>query len=99
MEANVARWLMQVHPELKVKYEPFTFKLYDKQVQWYKPDFEITYGNRTWFIEVKGYMDDLSRRKIQKFREQYPYYPLFIYDLCFYRYLKAKYSSQIEGWE
>ncbi len=99
MESNFYRYMRQFHPRVKIEYEPVKVKLYDKDIHSYVPDFKCFLANKIWFIECKGYMDEVSWRKIQLFRNQYPYYQLMVVDGRFYRFIKQRYSKLVVGWE
>ena len=93
-EANVARSLE--YEELKYVYEPIVVDF----GEWsYRPDFYIPELN--WFIEVKGYMTDRAREKVEAFRS-YAFEQGFAFSLIEqkeYRELSEIYSTVIPEWE
>jgi hypothetical protein len=88
-EANVARvWIAR---GIRPSYETNTFMLRSarrRSVVGYRPDWRLpvesfdvagtTYSRV--YLEVKGRMDDDSRRKIAAFRREYPEYLLIVID-------------------
>lgn len=74
-ESNVYRWL-RTHPNIKIEYEPQTFSfspfgILSGTVS-YTPDFRITVGSKTLWIEVKGQMKPQDKTKIRRFKKYYP---------------------------
>ena len=90
-EANFAR-ILNVKG-IDWQYEPKRFKFSDCT---YLPDFYLPKFN-TW-IEVKGYMSDLSLKKINLFKE-ISGVRLFILNTERYNKLKSKFSSTVPNWE
>lgn len=69
-EAKIAEQLTNLG--LDWEYEPETLR-YVPPVCTYTPDFRINYPNgKTEYIEVKGYLDPLSRNKMLCVKQQYP---------------------------
>lgn len=99
-EANIAKILN--YKGIAWVYEGESFLLdSDYLIQKYKcnvyyPDFII---NNNCFIEVKGFWDDYSIRKVQLFKEQYPQYKLFIIDRDMMYSLNKIYEKIIINWE
>lgn len=93
-EANVARvWVAR---GIRPSYETRTFILSTarrRKVSGYRPDWRLpigptTVGDATYsraYLEVKGRMDNDSRRKIDAFRREYPDYLLIVVDRDMYR--------------
>lgn len=90
-EANFARILQ--HLQLPFVYEKHTFHLSDGRT--YTPDFCI---DGTVWIELKGYMNETSRAKIDQFRKDYPDEILWIVGPDVYKILKQHYIN-IVNWE
>ncbi len=64
-------------------YEPkrFSFEYYEDSIYGYTPDFSITRRNGdVFYVEVKGIMDEKSKRKIEKFRNEYNNLSLIVID-------------------
>jgi hypothetical protein len=76
-EAKVAEWLDENN--ITWKYEEKRYKLSNGTT--YLPDFFIYEGKKlTEVVEVKGYMDDISKTKIDLFSHEYPHISLKIFD-------------------
>lgn len=76
-EANYARylnWLLARNEIQAWQYEPetFWFDAIKRGVRSYKPDFKITEKGKTYFVEIKGYMDAKSKTKIKRMRIYHP---------------------------
>ena len=69
-EANVARYYN--HKNIKWKFEPkqFIFENADDGIVSYTPDFYLPELDK--WVEVKGWMDEKSRKKLDKFKTYYP---------------------------
>ncbi|WP_283154122.1 HIRAN domain-containing protein [Guptibacillus hwajinpoensis] len=94
-EANLARIFN--HLGIKWQYEIDSFFIKsDHFSQYYFPDFFLE--NKT-LIEVKGFWDTHSLKKVSLFREQYPDYKLLTIDSDMYFTLDKKYSGVIKEWE
>ena len=89
-EANYARILILENK--KFEYEPQVFQLTDTCS--YIPDFKID----DVYIELKGYMSDVSKMKIDLFREKYPDLKFELIGPQEYEALKSKYKDLI-NWE
>jgi hypothetical protein len=92
-EANFARLLNLF--EVKYVYEPKRFLLErsDGSIVSYLPDFWVeTLGS---YVEVKGYMDEEHKEKIELFKKQYP---LIVVDSIVYNRLE-KMFKWISNWE
>lgn len=89
-EANFARWLrLQGVPYV---YEPRRFDLGSTT---YLPDFETA----DVFYEVKGYMSDKAREKIERFRTLYPTKPLIVVGPDEYNEIRQQSECHIPEWE
>ena len=103
-EANYARylnWLVFQRQIAGWRYEPQTFEFPVKRGnRSYTPDFEVTLPNgRIEWHEVKGWMDNNSRIKLERFARHYPQETLVLIDEKAYRSLARDVSMLIEGWE
>jgi predicted nuclease of restriction endonuclease-like RecB superfamily len=82
MEADYASFLSTVCKGISFEYEPevfyFPYGVSRTGVNGYIPDFKITDGKNTWYIEVKGYMDVRSAEKIRLFKKHYPGLRLYV---------------------
>ncbi len=90
-EANYAR-VMQ-HEGRTWEYEPTTFELPSGIT--YTPDFLID----GVYVEVKGWMDERSKRQIDEFRAVHQELKLELIGPAEYKALTQRYSNVIEGWE
>lgn len=105
-EANYARLLnlwVSTGEIVSWEYEPQVFRFPVKRGnKGYLPDFKVhtTNGDYEWH-EVKGYMDDASRIKLNRFALHHPAESirLVLIDKTAYRALEAEYRHQIAGWE
>lgn len=89
-EANFARILK--YNNINFEYESDCFTL--KEGLTYTPDFKI---NNIYF-EIKGYMDDISRNKIESFKKEYPGLTLAVISGSEYNNLRHEYKDKI-FWE
>lgn len=75
-EANIYRIFQYEKKQYKKEYDCiFKLKLEDGSIKNYRIDIldvDGLFGFKNCYIEVKGYMDEQSERKIKLFREQYP---------------------------
>ena len=104
MEANVYRFYKTKLGNGKIKnveYEPeiFYFRNNKFGIKAYVPDFKITTNSGSWFIEVKGKLDDTSRQKSWLLSTQYPWIKLYFILPKQYNTIKKYYASNIKGWE
>lgn len=103
-EANYARWLSFLLANRQIKswtYEPKTFEFPVKRGnRSYKPDFLVTEndGSRVWH-EVKGWMDDGSRVKLERFARYFPAERLIVVDAAMYRGIAAQARQLVPNWE
>ena len=89
-EANFARILK--FEQKDYQYEPITFQLEENIT--YTPDFLC----EDTFYEIKGYMNEISKIKLDLFKEKYPEHKICIIQGYEYNLLKEKYKSLI-FWE
>jgi hypothetical protein len=98
-EANVARYLNLIG--VKWQYEPkrFFFKEIETAPNSYLPDFYLE-DLDTW-VEVKGWMDDKSKLKLEYFNEYYPdeFAKLIVIDQKSYTNIQKEFGDFIENWE
>lgn len=92
-EANYARILKLIGVEFL--YESKTFSLSNGTS--YTPDFYIISENK--YVEIKGYMHDKSRIKLDLFKKEYPLINLELVDSKKYSELQKQYKNQIANWE
>lgn len=103
-EANYARylnWLMANGEIESWEYEPdtFWFEAIKRGVRSYKPDFKIREKGKTYYVEVKGYMDAKSATKIKRMRIYYPDIELRVIAQKEYRDISRSVSALIPEWE
>jgi transposase-like protein len=104
-EANYARYLewLRVRGEIKTwEHEPktFWFEAIRRGTRSYLPDFRVTENNgAVIYHEVKGWMDDRSKTKINRMRIYYPDVKLIIIDARGYRAIMRQAASLVPGWE
>lgn len=104
-EANWARylnWLVSLRQIARWEYEPQTFEFLSikKGTRFYTPDFKVWENNGTYaFHEVKGYMDDKSRVKLERMARFYPQEKVIVVDPPQYRAVARKMNRLILGWE
>ena len=95
-EANYALYLdflIKQGKIIKWEYEvdTFWFEKIRRGVRSYKPDFKVTYLNKSiQYHEVKGYMDAKSKTKIKRMAKYYPEITLLVIDQKFYKDIKNK---------
>lgn len=90
-EANYAR-VLQIEGR-SWEYEPTTFELPSGIT--YTPDFFVD----DVYVEIKGWMDDRSRRQIDEFRTSNPTLKLELIGPAEYKTLTERYASLIKEWE
>lgn len=104
-EANYARYLNWLKTRGEIcswEYEPecFEFVPIKKGTRFYAPDFRVINKNgSTEYHEVKGYMDDRSRVKINRMARFYPSVKLVLIDKYIYREISSMISEAIPEWE
>ena len=78
--------------------DTFWFDKIKRGVRSYTPDFKILDNNGdTYYVEVKGWMDEKSKTKIKRMAIYYPEIKLYIFDAKKYRDI-AKSFNWIKGW-
>lgn len=104
-EANYARYLEWLKKGGHIKdwaHEPqvFWFDGIKRGCVSYLPDFRVVESNGAEsFHEVKGWMDDRSKTKIQRMAKYHPSVTLIVVDSKAYAEIKRKVSSLVPGWE
>lgn len=102
-EANIARylnWLLKIGEIKSWEYEPTEFSFPIKRGNnSYKPDFHVTEKDgRTYYLEVKGFMDENSRVKLKRMKKFFPEVEVRIIDPPRYKAI-AKWRHLIGNWE
>ena len=99
-EANYARILNHLVDGKLIKGWEFEPDLFDFGDERYLPDFKITNAHGdTAYHEVKGWMDETSKRKLTKMRKFYPDVPVVLIDSDEYKILENTYAPMIQNWE
>lgn len=105
-EANYARYLnflKSLGQIFKWEYEPktFYFEAIKRGTRSYTPDFEIweREDSEPYFVEVKGWMDDKSRVKLDRMRKYYPDVKIVLVRESEYKEIKSKLGAMIPNWE
>lgn len=104
-EANFARYLEYCKTNGFIKaweYEPQTFWFLNikRGCRSYLPDFKIYKNDSShYWVEIKGYMDQKSRTKINRFRKYYPNETLEVKDKNWYYKHSPKISLLCPDWE
>ncbi|MDO8435925.1 MAG: DNA polymerase III subunit alpha [bacterium] len=95
-EADFAR-ILRFH-NLNYKYEPETFRLVkgNGEIVHYTPDFYVEVKNT--FYEIKGWLHDLDKEKMQLFQEQYPQHNLVMISATKFAEFSLQYKTLI-NWE
>ena len=98
-EANIARILDYLHIEWKYEYKRFHFNQETEKILSYQPDFYLPQYDK--WIEVKGWMDNTSKKRLELFNIYYPLEStrLILINEDIYKSLKTQYSLLIENWE
>lgn len=104
MEANIYRYLTcDKEGSIIVKYEPdmFTFPKGSSPigVERYVPDFKVTNGKYTHYIEVKGVETPVDVEKARLLRKHYPWVKLYFIYSKDYQRIEKEYSQLIPNWE
>lgn len=103
-EANYARYLkfLQKNGEIvRFEYEPDTYIFHEikRGTRSYTPDFKIFLNDGSFeYHEVKGWMDNKSRVKLERMKKFYPNIRVILIEKKEYNEIK-KISSMIEFWE
>lgn len=90
-EANVARILNK----LNVPYE-YERESYQIGEDFYLPDFFLT---NNIILEVKGFWDSESRKKIAGLQKEHPEFKILPVDSDMYESLKNKFANNVSNWE
>lgn len=103
-EANYARYLNWLKERGEIdgwEYEPetFWFDAIRRGVRSYKPDFRITEKGKSYFVEVKGWMDPKSRTKLRRMKKYHPGVEVRLVDAKQYESIKRAVSRLIPAWE
>lgn len=104
-EANYARYLehqKKTGQILDWQYEPrrFWFHKVLNSTASYKPDFLVHENADTKFwVEVKGYFDERSKRNLKLFREFYPDEKIILVSSSWFKENQTKLQSIIPEWE
>lgn len=104
-EANYARYLefLKIHGEIKEwehECEVFWFEGIKRGCMSYLPDFKVTNKNdSTEFHEVKGWMDERSKTKINRMRIYHPTVKLVLIQEAWFRANNRKLNGLIPEWE
>lgn len=78
----------------------FPRELYKTEPFGYIPDFRVTYrGGRTVYIEVKGYMNPASIKKINRFKKHYPDLELEVVSKPWFQKMRRQGMNKIMRWE
>jgi len=104
-EANYARYLNLLIKQKQIKkweYEcdTFIFEEIKRGIRSYTPDFKIWENDDSYYyIEIKGWMDDKSKVKLNRMKKYYPNEKIIIIQKQEYNEIKNKLSAIIKGWE
>lgn len=103
-EANYARylnWLCLNNQISSWQYEVDTFKFPIKRgSRFYTPDFKVWKNTREFeYHEVKGYMDQKSKTKLERMARYYPSLPIILIDHKAYSNIGKAMSRILPGWE
>lgn len=103
-EANYARylnWLLGRGEIDRWEYEPetFWFEAIRRGVRSYRPDFRVTEKGRSYFVEVKGWMDPKSKTKLARMKRYHPSVEVRVVGERQYRSIERSISRLIPGWE
>jgi len=102
-EANIGRYLNFLKDKKQIKdwkYEAqvFTFPV-ERGNKFYRPDFMIINNNDSIeYYEVKGYMDNNSRIKLDRMARYYPNVKIIIIDAPVYKSI-SHIKNLIKNWE
>jgi hypothetical protein len=104
-EANYARyleWLKRRGEIQSWRHEPKTFWFLNikRGTRSYLPDFEvIENGGKAVYHEVKGWLDDKSRVKLQRMAKYYPQEKIILIDRAAYQSIAKTMKAIIRDWE
>lgn len=104
-EANYARYLnLLVRQKVVASWDyechTFTFDRYKRGTRSYTPDFKVTFpdGHHEWH-EVKGWMDDASRVRLERMAKFYPEETVKVIGADWFRGANRNVAHVIPGWE
>jgi hypothetical protein len=105
-EANYARYLNFLKKSgaiLRWEFEPteFEFTSIKRGTRFYLPDFAVwehETEDPTYYVEVKGYMDRVSKTKLKRMAKYYPEVKIKVVGKKEYNSI-AKWKNVIDGWE
>jgi hypothetical protein len=101
-EANVAAYLQylkesELITDWEHEAEEYRFEEIKRGVMSYLPDFKVTRLNGSFYlIEVKGYMDDKSKTKLNRMKKYFP--DIFIDLIEAKRYKQLQENSSLFKW-
>lgn len=104
-EANWARylnWLIAQGEIVSWEYEPDTFEFskIKRGTRFYTPDFKVTNKDGSVeYHEVKGYMDQKSRTKLDRMSRYHPEVKVVLVDEACYRAMARQLKRVLPGWE
>lgn len=103
-EANVAQWLnwrVEQGEIVRWEYEIDLFEFPVKRgSKFYTPDFKVWTSETAYhYIEVKGYMDQPSRTKLNRMRIHFPNERVDILGREEYRELEKQFRDKLPNWE
>lgn len=101
-EYNVSLWLDELKRRGEIIewcYEKTEFEFPVKRgTRFYKPDFKITEVDKSYFIEVKGFLDTKSITALTRMGKYYPQVMVLLMDKKRYSEIESEFSI-LEGWE
>lgn len=104
-EANYARYLRFLKERGEIQeweFEPdtFWFEKIRRGTRSYTPDFKITDKHgRTYYVEVKGWMDAKSKTKLKRMKKYHPHVEIRVFGRKEYAALKNQLGAALPGWE
>lgn len=104
-EANYARFLNFLKSRGEIvrwAYESrtFTFDAISRGTRSYTPDFEVVFKDRTEWHEVKGWMDQKSRTRLERMARYYPTEVVKVIDGKWFKSaVRGGLAAVIPGWE
>lgn len=102
-EANYYRYIKWLGDKGKIRafrYQPpyFVFPV-EFGHRRYRPDFLVVGYDRTYYIEIKGYMDSASKTKLKRMKKYFPDVEVRLVTATEMRNLNNTVGKLIEGWE
>lgn len=106
-EANIARylnWMVKIGAVIRWEYESetFWFENIKRGTRSYTPDFKIWFSkepNSPVFWEVKGWMDQKSRTKLDRMGRMYPDVKIVVIGNTEYKAISSESRHVIQHWE